>query len=294
MPELPEVESQARDLRRSISDRRILDVWVGWKKSIATPSAQAFKEKLKGQRFGDIKRRGKFIIINLGKFALVSHFRMTGHFRLVPLRDSKSAREWYLYPKDRFTRVAFKLDRQQVLHFSDIRKFGRLWLVDAKKVDQLPELHALGPEPLAPSFTAREFIKCLRRHSGMIKPVLLKQDCVAGIGNIYADESLFDAQIHPKTRVKKLSDQQLTILFQMVRSNLADGVGHHGASVGDYINLKGDKGRQGFYLRVYGQAGQACGQRRGEKRKTCRGRVKRIVVAQRGTHICPACQKVQK
>lgn len=293
MPELPEVESQARDLRRLIINRPIKKVWIGWKKTIAQPSVTEFERKILGSRFRKISRRGKFILIELSSDnTLISHFRMTGHFRVANLTDSKSKKEWYLYPADRFTRVAFMLDKNQVLHFSDIRKFGRLWLVPTSEVASLEELLDLGPEPLDKKFDANQFVTCLRGFSGMIKPILLKQECVAGIGNIYADESLFDAGIHPKTRLTKLSDAELKVLFTMVRANLADAVEHRGSSVGEFTNMKGDPGRHGNYLRVYGRAGQPCQSKRTGKK--CHGTVKRIVVGQRGTHICPVCQKIRR
>jgi formamidopyrimidine-DNA glycosylase len=293
MPELPEVESQAKDLRHWALNRPIKAVWVGWPKTIARMSAQKFSKRLIGRRFKKIWRRGKFIIMELDEgLALVSHFRMTGHFRLANIKDSTSAREWFLYPPDRFTRVAFKLDRDQVLHFSDIRKFGRLWLVPLSEVSRLPELKSLGPEPLDPGFGPQDFVKCARRYKGIIKPVLLNQSCVAGIGNIYADESLFDAAIHPKTRVDKIPDKDLAQLFKYIRANLAAAVKHRGSSVGEFINMKGDSGEHGFYLRVYGQRGKPCQRRRDGTR--CRGTVKRIVVAQRGTHICPVCQRIKR
>jgi len=301
MPELPEVESQASDLRRWVNGRRITDVWVGWKKTVATPSTDAFKKTLTGKRFGKIERRGKFIITHLvgagPTYVLVSHFRMTGHFRIAKLAESKSAEEWYVYPPDRFTRVAFKLapksgSAADVLHYSDIRKFGRLWLIPESKLATLEELKDLGPEPLAKDFSAEKFAQCLRRYRGIVKPTLLNQSCVAGIGNIYADESLFDAGIHPTTRIDKLSDAELKILGRMVISNLADAVGHRGSSVGEYIGMRGQPGKHGLYLRVYGRRGQPCKSRR--TGKLCRGTVKRIVVGQRGTHYCPACQRPRR
>ncbi|MFO0704749.1 MAG: bifunctional DNA-formamidopyrimidine glycosylase/DNA-(apurinic or apyrimidinic site) lyase [Candidatus Andersenbacteria bacterium] len=293
MPELPEVESQARDVKHWVVGRPIQEVWVGNKKTVATPGVPQFIKQLKGRRFKKVSRRGKFILMELdGGLTLVSHFRMTGHFRLASLTKSKSAREWYIYPPDRFSRVAFKLDRGDVLHYTDIRKFGRLWLVPTKKVQQLPELAELGPEPLDKSFTPDKFATCVRRFSGMIKPVLLNQSCVAGIGNIYADESLFDAAIHPKTRVQKLSDEQLHELVKMVIANLGAAVKHRGSSVGEFTNIKGDAGKHGLYLRVYQQTGEKCQRRRNGK--PCGGVVKRIVVGQRGTHICPVCQKVKR
>ncbi|MFH0830467.1 MAG: bifunctional DNA-formamidopyrimidine glycosylase/DNA-(apurinic or apyrimidinic site) lyase [Parcubacteria group bacterium] len=293
MPELPEVESQARDLRKWVLHRPICQVWVGWKKSVATPNVKQFIQQLKGQRITKIERRGKFILMYLsGGKVLVSHFRMTGHFRLASIRDSKSPREWYNYPADRFTRVAFKLDRDQILHYSDIRKFGRLWLVPKEQLATLPELKDLGPEPLSKDFSPKKFAECVRDYSGMIKPVLLKQTCVAGIGNIYADESLFDAGIHPKTRVERLRDPELRLLGRMVIANLSAALGHRGSSVGEFINMQGEPGKHGFYLRVYGQKGKPCQRRRSGK--PCGGTVKRIVVGQRGTHICPVCQRQRK
>ncbi|MFO0702381.1 MAG: zinc finger domain-containing protein [Candidatus Andersenbacteria bacterium] len=216
------------------------------------------------------------------------------------MRDSKSAEQWYVYPPDRFTRVAFKLAPRRagrppdVLHYSDIRKFGRLWLIPVSKLATLPELRDLGPEPLDKKFSSAEFVRCMRRYRGMVKPILLNQSCVAGVGNIYADESLFDAGIHPKTRIEKLSDAELALLGRMVVANLSDAVGHRGSSVGEFTNVQGDAGKHGSYLRVYQQTGKPCGVRRGKPRTRCAGIVKRIVVGQRGTHLCPVCQKVRR
>jgi len=290
MPELPEVESQVRDLRRRIVGRPIKKVWVGWTKTIARPGLVKFKKEIIGKRFKKIGRRGKFLLLELsGGLTMVAHLRMTGHFRLAPSSQSRSKKYWYLLPTDRFSRVAFMLDRAEVLHFSDIRKFGRLWLMPSPAVAKMTEIKALGPEPLDKNFKVVDFVSCFRGRKGMIKPLLLNQSCLAGIGNIYADESLFDARIHPKTRLEKLSDRDLKRLYKMVRANLAAAIKHKGSSIGEFINLNGQKGGQAHYLRVYGRAGQACAKTR-DKRK-CAGRVKRIIVGGRGTHICLACQK---
>jgi formamidopyrimidine-DNA glycosylase len=193
--------------------------------------------------------------------------------------------------------VAFKLAPKRagktpdILHFSDIRKFGRLWLIPVSKLATLAELKDLGPEPLSKDFSPERFVQCLRRYNGMVKPIMLKQTCVAGIGNIYADESLFDAGIHPTTRIERLKDAELRTLGRMVISNLTDAVGHQGSSVGEYVGMRGQLGKHGLYLRVYGRGGEPCKSRRTGQH--CRGTIKRIVVAQRGTHICPVCQKVR-
>jgi formamidopyrimidine-DNA glycosylase len=293
MPELPEVESQARDLRKYLLNRPIKEVWVGWKKTVARMGPDQFKRGMIGRRVIKIDRRGKFIIMQLDNdMVLVSHFRMTGHFRIAPAAASKSVREWYIYPPDRFTRVAFRLDKGDILHYSDIRKFGRLWLISKSELVTLPELRELGPEPLDKKFTAQEFLKCVRPFKGMIKPTLLNQSCVAGIGNIYADESLFDAGIHPKTRLEKVSDKELQLLYRMIRTNLSEAVKHRGSSVGEFLNMKGDHGDHGLFLRVYGRKGKPCLRRRSGIK--CSGNVKRIVVGQRGTHVCPVCQKIKR
>lgn len=286
------MESHVRALRKGVLHRSIKKVWIGWPKTIAKPSSRQFSKIIVGRRIQKIKRRGKYILMELsGDYTLVSHFRMTGHWRLAALRDSTSKSKWYLLPTDRFTRVAFMLNKNEILHFSDIRKFGRLWLLPTAQVTHLPEIQALGPEPLSKSFSFQLFRDCLKKYHGMIKPVLLNQRCVAGIGNIYADEALFDAGIHPKTVIAKLKDTETKKIYHAVIKNLKAGVKHRGSSVGEFVNLNGQPGKHGQYLRVYGKKGKVCQKRRAGQK--CSGRVGRIVVAGRGTHICPACQKLK-
>ncbi len=275
MPELPEVETVARDLRQAgLEGRRIVKVRVGWPKSVAAGAAGDFSRALAGATILRIWRRAKYLVFDLadGRVLLV-HLRMTGRFSL--------AREFR--QRNPHEHVVLLLDDGTSVHFEDPRKFGR-WILTAAPGRYLD---ALGPEPLDPAFTAAAFAERLRAHRRQIKPLLLDQSFVAGVGNIYADEALWAAGIHPGRNAVTLSGADVERLYKAVRQVLRRGIQNQGTSLGtastNFYSTGGRRGRNQDALRVFRRAGEPC--------PRCGTAIERLVVAQRGTHICPRCQR---
>jgi len=271
MPELPEVETIARSLREgrpnqpSIQGKRIADVNLLWDRSLATPGSEEFKTRLVGQVIQEISRRGKYLIIQLSADqTLLFHLRMSGDLVL-------RADEGLPAPHDR---LILSFDDNLCLVFNDTRKFGRVWLVS----DPQPILESLGPEPLDPAFTAEGLNKRLRAYHRQIKPLLMDQTFLAGLGNIYTDEALHMAGIHPLTPSNTLTSSETNRLWQSIRHVLQEGIRLSGASI-DWVYRGGEFQN---HFRVYKRAGEPC--------PVCGTDVQKITVGQRGTHYCPQCQ----
>jgi formamidopyrimidine-DNA glycosylase len=270
MPELPEVESIASTLRGerggpALPGRRILGGQVLWPRTLAESAAADFAARIAGQAICEIGRRAKFLVFQLEPDWLLLHLRMSGDLRLEPLAAP-------LQPHDR---LALELEGGLRLAFNDARKFGRAWLL----ADPQQVLGRLGPEPLAEAFTAQALHDRLQKARRQLKPLLLDQSFLAGLGNIYTDEALNLARLHPLRRADTLSAAEAGRLWQSIREVLADGIRRNGASI-DWVYRGGDFQN---YFRVYGRAGQPC--------PACGAAVVRIVIGQRGTHYCPECQK---
>jgi formamidopyrimidine-DNA glycosylase len=270
MPELPEVETIARQLRTGGSAHpplpgRVIDaVTLRWPRHIATPPADRFRREILGRTFRDVSRRGKYLVFPLDRGTLLIHLKMSGDLGLV-----RSAE-----PSGPYDHTVFHLDGGWDLRFGDARKFGKVFLLD----DPASVLVALGPEPLSREFTARSLGRELQRHARALKPLLLDQTFVAGVGNIYADEALHRARLHPLRRSSSLSDDETRRLWRGLRSALRAGLRHNGASL-DWVYRGGDFQN---HFRVYQRQGQPC--------PVCGTNIRRIVVGQRGTHYCPTCQ----
>jgi formamidopyrimidine-DNA glycosylase len=269
MPELPEVETVVRGLRQPLVGRRVEHVWYEREKVIAMPGAEDFAARIVGQTFQSITRRAKYIVCQMDHDVFGVHLRMTG--RLYVAAESP--------PDDRWVRLRLGLDNGESLHFSDARRFGRVYL--APEVSTFTQ--GIGPEPLDDDFTAEVFAERLRGRQRQIKALLLDQTVVAGVGNIYADESLFLAQIHPLRRADTLTGDELSRLHAAVRHVLNQGIDHEGASVNWYRKPDGERGDSQEHFNVYDRAGQPC--------SCCGTAVLKIRVTQRGTHFCPTCQR---
>jgi formamidopyrimidine-DNA glycosylase len=275
MPELPEVETVRRSLQQALAGRRIAEVTrIAWLRTIAEPSPELFRELLQDRAILDIDRRAKYVVIRLDRDeALVVHLRMTGQLTIVDAAAEP----------DKHTHIALRLDSGQQLFFRDTRKFGRIWLLDR---DGLAVLYnKLGPEPLDDALTAEEFRTLLRKRKGRLKPLLLDQTLIAGLGNIYVDESLWLAQIHPLQTVAQLSDEQIDRLYAAIRAVLTQSIERRGTSLSDYRDAWGVKGDNQSYLNVYDRKGEPC--------LRCGTPIERTLVAQRGTHHCPTCQTTE-
>lgn len=270
MPELPEVETVVRGLREPLIGRTITRATTDWPRAIETPDAPQFADRIAGQRVRALDRRGKYVLVHLHADTLIVHLRMTGRLYVVP-----DAAEQYA---DRWVHVLFQLDNAHQLRFSDSRKFGRCYLVS--EPDEI--LGALGPEPLDEAFTLDAFQARIAGRGGQLKPLLLDQRFIAGIGNIYADEALYMARLHPLRAADTLDADDQARLYAAIRHVLSDGIAREGASVNWYRKPDGTKGSAQNGLQVYGRAGEPCAR--------CGHPIERTVVGQRGTHLCPACQ----
>jgi len=271
VPELPEVETLARDLQELLVGAEIAGVHVCWSRSVAIPSAEELAERLPGLCIVEVSRRGKFLVISLSDSSYVLvHLRMSGQLRIEPASCSA----------DGYARVIFLLSDGRQLVFSDTRKFGRVyWTTDLGDV-----IGDLGPEPLAAGFSLRDFAAALTRHRGAIKPLLLNQRFLAGLGNIYTDEALFVAGLHPLRKADSLTAGEVERLYRAIRMVLRQAIDSRGTTLEDerYLDAEGWPGAYGERLRVYRRVGEPC--------PRCGEPIERIVVGGRGTHVCSRCQ----
>jgi formamidopyrimidine-DNA glycosylase len=265
MPELPEVETIKADLSKLILGKKIIRVNIYNPKVIREPGPAIFKKSLEGLRIKHILRRGKLLILELsnGKFLTV-HLKMTG--QLVIPGGGKSSR------------VAFVLDGAMILDFNDQRLFGELRLVSDWK--KLKFIQRLGPEPL--DLTFADFKAMLLKRKTEIKPLLLDQSFIAGIGNIYAAEILFRAKINPRSPAQNLATEKKLALYQEIQKVLKNAIQHGGSSVDDYVRVSGKNGDYARFHRVYGREGKPC--------FVCLRPIQRIVQGGRGTYFCAQCQ----
>lgn len=270
MPELPEVETIAAALREGgrngspVVGRRINKAHLLWDRTLASPSPKEFKIRLPGQEIRDVNRRGKFLLLKLSSDTLLIHLRMSGDLLVETDRQDPAPHH----------RLMLDLQGGTRLSFNDPRKFGRVWLTD----DPDSVLGNLGPEPLSATFTPEVFFQRIKARRRQIKPLLLDQTFIAGLGNIYTDEALHLAKIHPLTIASSLDYAQAERLWASIRQVLKAGILQNGASI-DWVYRGGDFQN---YFRVYQRTGEPCPE--------CGTAIERIVVGQRGTHFCPTCQ----
>ena len=270
MPELPEVETVARGLRQVMEGRTFTGVTVDWPRTIARPATDEFLRRIVGLRVLAVGRRGKYVRFALDRGYLLIHLKMSGRLLMAASDDVP----------DKHVHVIFDLDNGQQLWFRDVRKFGRVYLVDH------PEevTGSLGPEPLGDDFTLGEFRNRLARRSGRLKSLLLNQEFLAGLGNIYADEALFAAGLHPLRKADALSDDEEERLYSAIRQVLQDAIAGRGTTLDDggYRDAAGEPGAYQEQIFVYGRSGKAC--------HHCQTTIERIVIGGRSSHFCPCCQ----
>jgi formamidopyrimidine-DNA glycosylase len=268
MPELPEVETIKNELSPRVIGRTIKSVEIFWDKMVRRPPVIEFKRGVTGKRITALSRRGKYLFFHLdGDGVLVMHMKMTGSLLVNP-------------PEDKFSRAIFHLDNEDTMHFRDPRKFGVMWLADDESaVDDM-----LGPEPLTRAFTPATLAGLLKDRKAPVKAVLLDQSVIAGIGNMYADESLFEARIHPLKPAGELTTDEVKKLHSAIRHVLNKALGRGGASVRNYIRPDGSPGTAHDEFVVAHGVGKKC--------PVCGGPIERIVVRGRGTYICPRCQRL--
>lgn len=274
MPELPEVETVRRSLAKRAVGLSIVNVSV-FQPSVAKPGPyEDFAAALRGMTFCSFARRGKYLLAHLdGSVCIVVHLRMTGRWVF-----SAADR-----PVPKHTHVIMDLSDGHQLRFTDTRRFGGMELVAAESLSGHPGLLKLGVEPLGDDFTAAELGRLTKGKKSKIKSVLLDQTLVAGLGNIYADEALFRAGIHPERVAASLEDDRIVRLHAAIRQVLEESIANNGTSFRDYVDGEGQKGQNQLSLKVYGRSGQAC--------INCGTPLAKLRVAGRTSVFCPRCQE---
>jgi len=293
MPELPEVQTVVNHLAKILPGLSVKDVWTDTPKLIKNSgSFLAFKKKIVGEKFLRFERRGKNICLHLSNnLTLVIHQKMTGHL-LYGVWEKKN-RGWISPkagairndPHNRFIRVIFYLGNNKMLALCDMRKFAKIMLIETSLLHSHKDFSSLGPDALDKSLTLKKFSAIIKSKKGKIKQILLDQTVVAGIGNIYADETLYDAGIHPLEKPENISLIKMSALYKSIRKILTLAIKHGGSSDVDFRNPLGEKGRYQEKHKVYRKTGSICLKRDG-------GEITRIVIGGRGTNFCPAHQKL--
>lgn len=274
MPELPEVETVRRTLSNLIVGKTIQSVTVSLPRIIQRPDdIKQFEIELEGHTILDVGRRGKFLRIIMNGLVLVSHLRMEGRYGLYQSGD----------PVEKHTHVIFHFTDGTELRYKDVRQFGTMHLfLPGEELQQKP-LVKLGLEPLEESFTVEAFKAVMGKRTVKIKVALLNQEYIVGLGNIYVDEALFRAGIHPERPANSLSEQELEVLYESIVATLTEAVEAGGSSIKSYVNGQGEMGMFQHSLRIYGRKNEPCVQ--------CGQPVVKTVVGGRGTHYCPNCQR---
>jgi len=284
MPELPEVETTVKDLRKKVLKRAFVDVWTD-SKTVKKPNFKTFKKEIKGKKINNIRRRAKYILFDLseGKTLLI-HKKLTGHLLLGRWDKKLKPPESVLPDKvNTYIHLLFTLDNGKMLALSDLRKFARVELWDTKELLTSELMNNLGPEPLEKRFTFKKFKERLKGKR-KIKQVLLDQSVIAGVGNIYSDEALFLAKIHPFRLVSSLKEDELKGLYKAVIRVLEKGIELRGESFADWRDIKGKKGFFDDYRKVYQREGKEC--------VRCKNLIVRKKIGGRSTHFCKNCQKL--
>ena len=271
MPELPEVETIVRGLQKTVVGKTIKNVRV-IHPIIVKQNSRNFKKNVEKSEIIRVRRRGKYILIDLSnKKTILTHLRMTGSLLLL----EPSA------PLDKHDHLILKFYKtQKELRYRDLRKFGRIKSFLTSREENISDLKKLGPESL--NISSSDFFNLFQKRKGRIKSALLNQQILAGLGNIYADESLFEAQIHPQQKADKLSPQKLKKLHQAIQKILKKAINAGGSSIENYYNINGEIGNFQLQHKVYGREGLPC--------KRCRSKIKRIKISQRSSYFCPRCQ----
>ena len=301
MPELPEVETTVRDLQKKILGQKIQAVWSDFKKQVKKPkNFEQFKKEIKGRKIEKVRRRGKNILFDLsGNKTLLIHQKLTGHL----LVGYWVLDNGYWKPKvkgpleekvNTYIHLLFTFDNDQMLALSDLRKFAKVELWNTEELEKSEEMKSLGPEPLEKDFTFGKFKEILTKKKaaegephqrrGKIKQVLMNQTVIAGIGNIYSDEILWSAKIHPFKDVSKLNRDELKRIFQAIKNIFKRAIQLKGTSISDFRRTSGQKGYYERERKVYRREGERC--------PCCGKKIKRTKLAGRSAHFCPKCQKL--
>ena len=302
MPELPEVETTTKGLRGAVLGLTIKNVWTDLstkdkrqKEAVANPPFfKYFKKEVSGKKIISVERRAKNILINLsGDKTILVHLKMTGHLLYGKYKFIKNINKWIPNeagplkdPFNKYVHFIFTFSNKKNLAFSDARKFGKITLLDTKTMHESKHLAGIGPEPLEKSFTLKKMTERLNNKPNQkIKTLLMDQQIIAGIGNIYSDEVLWRAGVHPERMVKDINKKELTLMFKAIKETLAKGIDFGGDSMSDYRNIHGLPGKFQLHHQAYQKTGEKC------SKINCKGIIKRKVVAGRSAHFCSVHQK---
>lgn len=300
MPELPEVETTTRGLQKTVVGLEIKNVWTDLdtkdkrqKESVANKDYfKYFKKEVSGKKILSVERRAKNILVNISNNkTILIHLKMTGHLLYGKYKFQK--KKWVpneagpLHdPFNRFVHVVFTLSNEKHLAFSDARKFGKIVLLDTDTAHNTKHLNTVGPEPLHKNFSLDKMIsRLLTKPNGKIKTVLMDQSIIAGIGNIYSDEILWRAGVHPERNVSKINKKEFNLIFNATKEILAKGIDFGGDSMSDYRNIHGLPGKFQLHHEAYRRTGEKC------RKKSCKGKIKRKMIGGRSSHFCDTHQK---
>ncbi len=292
MPELPEVETIARDLNRKVAGETIVDFWTDWPKVVKRPNPTQLRQGIKGLQIRRVGRIGKNVLFHLSENKmLLVHQKMTGHLMVGKWRiDKKTGKvtplgKGALQEKvNQYIHAIFTLEKGSMIALSDMRKFARIAFGDEEDILKLPDINKLGPDALSPKLSVKEFKERVGERSKAIKATLMDPSVVAGIGNIYADDILWSARVHPLKPANKVTAKEMDEIFEHTQRILKRAVRLRGTSVGDYRDTAGRKGRYGREVLVYQKTGDPC--------LRCGTPIQRTKVGQRSAHFCPRCQKL--
>lgn len=269
---MPEVETVRRGLIEQVLNKRITHVEIRYQ-NLITGDVDEFIETVTGAVISNIGRRAKFLLIELDNgYTIISHLRMEGKYRVSADQNAI----------DKHSHAIFTLDDGQMLIYNDVRKFGRMQLWPTDKPSENKSLKKLGPEPLAADFTFENIKPRIMRHRKDIKTVLLDQSVMGGLGNIYVDEVLWQAKIHPETKADHLTDEEIKDIIKCSNSEIDMAIKSGGSTIRTYLDANGHKGNMQDRLKVYGKEGEPC--------PRCGTEIVKIKVGGRGTHFCPKCQ----
>lgn len=275
MPELPEVETVRRTLLKLVKGEVISEVEVFWPKIIKKPDdVLIFQQLIENETIKDIKRKGKFLIFELDHYSLVSHLRMEGKYGIYTAEDKK----------DKHTHVIFHFDSGRSMHYNDVRKFGTMHLFNKGEANQAMPLIQVAPDPFESGYLFETIFPKIKKSTRAIKNILLDQTIISGLGNIYVDETLFRAQVHPLRKGTSLTEVEGRVILKEAKDTLAEAVKQGGTTIRSYTDSLGEMGLFQQELFVYGQTGEAC--------KTCGSEIEKFKLSNRGTHICPSCQLI--
>ncbi len=277
MPELPEVQTTVNGLNAKARGRKIVSVWTDYKSKLPMHKDsikeerffREFKKKVVGKKILKAERRAKNILIHLtGGHTILVHMKMTGHF---------------VYDRSEYPHIRFSLtlDNGKVLALSDMRRFAKVTLIETDKLHESKHLEDIGPEPLEPSFKLQAFsFQLIKKPNGKIKTVLMDPSVVAGIGNIYSDEILWRADVHPESRVSKIPQANISKMFKAMKEVLRKGIDFGGDSMSDYRNIDGERGDFQNHHKAYRKTGGKC------EKSGCKGSIERLIVGGRSAHFC--------